>query len=163
MYVCMHVWVHMYACIYACLHACVPSFSLHVSVPIHGVTEQIWLPHCKYEPQSHYAIWAYRPNIFAYVCYNASNCNNYFTHNCHVWANNKYASQMPHIWNMSVSSCAPVTQLSQYINLIWSQCNQQYDQEQWSTYISHYWHMPLNKHACHMAHMSHCATTLVYV
>ena len=30
------------------------------------VTEQVWLPHCKYDSHSHYAKWPYRPNIF--VC-----------------------------------------------------------------------------------------------
>ena len=36
---------------------------------------------------------------------------------------------------------------------IWTQCNQQHDQEHWYTYISHYWHMPLNKYVCHTAHV----------
>ena len=26
------------------------------------ITEQIWLPHCKYGPHSHYTKWAYRPH-----------------------------------------------------------------------------------------------------
>ena len=37
-------------------------------------------------------------------------------------------------------------------------CNQQCELEPWHTYILYYWQMPLNKYACHMAHI--CPTTL---
>ena len=33
--------------------------------PICHVTEQIWMPYCKYDSHSHYNNLAYRPNIFA--------------------------------------------------------------------------------------------------
>ena len=32
----------------------------------------------------------------------------------------------------------------------WTHCNQQCNQECWYTYISYYWHMPLNKYRCVM-------------
>ena len=64
------------------------------------VTKQIWLWHRKYEPHIHYAIFVYEPNIIHYICYNTTNCNNFFTYYYHVWANNKNASQMPNIYQI---------------------------------------------------------------
>ena len=52
---------------------------------------------------------------------------------------------------MPVNSCANIRQLSQYIYLKGIQCNQQCDQKLRSTYISHYWHIVLNKYACDFA------------
>ena len=37
--------------------------------------------------------------------------------------------------------------------------NNNMDQEHWYTYISHYWHMPWNKYACHTAHI--CPTSFL--
>ena len=42
----------------------------------------------------------------------------------------------------------------QCIYLIWTQCNQQCHHKPWNTYISHYWHMPLSRCACHIAYVS---------
>ena len=50
------------------------------------VTEQIWLPCCKYDSHSNYVKWAYRPNTFAYIHQNTTNCNSYFTNYCQVCA-----------------------------------------------------------------------------
>ena len=62
----------------------------------------------------------------------------------------------PHV---PISSCAHMTQLCQYIYLILTQLNQQCDQEHRYTYMSHYWHMPLNKYACDIVHI--CPTALI--
>ena len=70
--------------------------------------------------------------------------------------NNKYASQMPH---MPISAYADMRQLCQCIYLILTQCNHQCDYKYWYTYISHYWHMPLNMYACHIAYV--CPTALL--
>ena len=65
-----------------------------------------------------------------------------------------------YISNMPITSCAHRRQLCQYIDLILTQCNQLCEQEHWYTYISHYWHMPLNTvYACHIVHI--CPTTLL--
>ena len=34
-------------------------------------------------------------------------------------------------------------------------------QKHWQTYISHYWHMPLNKYTCHTTHV--CATICLFM
>ena len=57
---------------------------------------------------------------------------------------------MPH---MKISLCTDIRQVCQYICLIWTDYNQQCDKEHWHTYISHYWHIPLNKCACHITHI----------
>ena len=43
--------------------------------------------------------------------------------------------------------------------VIWTNCNQQCNQEHCYTYISHYWHKPLKKYACNSAHV--CPTALL--
>ena len=67
---------------------------------------------------------------------------------CHIW-------QLVHvyIWDNYVS--VYMLQCSR-----WTHCNQQCDQEHWYTYNSYYWHMPLNKCASHITHMSYCNTAL---
>ena len=60
---------------------------------------------------------------------------------------------------MLICSHAHMRQLCQYICITWIQCNQQCDWEQWYTYISHYWHMTLNKYAFKIAHI--CPTALL--
>ena len=71
---------------------------------------------------------------------------------CHIY--------MP---DMPITSCADMRLLCQYIYLILILCNQQCCQEYYYTYISHYWHMPLNKYAFHITHicMSHCTNITV--
>ena len=64
---------------------------------------------------------------------------------------------------MSITSCADLRQLCQYIYLILTQCNEQCDHEDWHEYIPHYWHLPLNKYVCHTAHVSHCNSTAFYI
>ena len=55
----------MYACLYVCLCACMCTKSLlpHHCTHILYFTEQIFMPHCKYQPHSHYARRIYRSNI----------------------------------------------------------------------------------------------------
>ena len=65
----------------------------------------------------------------------------------------------PQIPHMPINSCKDMRQLFQYIYLIWIHYNQQYDLEHWYMYISHYWHMSLNKHAYHIKHV--CPTALI--
>ena len=91
----MHV--HMYECMYMHMYVYMHTRSL---LPCHCthiwyITEQMWLPHCKYEPHSHYDTWANRSNILN-VYQNTTYCN-IFTHYCQVWARNTHASQMSHL------------------------------------------------------------------
>ena len=55
--------------------------------------------------------------------------------------------------HLQISSCAHRRQLCQYICFIQTYCNQQYDHKHWYTYISHYWHMSLNKYTSHTMHV----------
>ena len=59
----------------------------------------------------------------------------------------------------NLSHTCTLRHLYQYICLIWTQCNQQCDQEHSYTYITYYWHMPLNKYASHITHS--CPTALL--
>ena len=76
-------------------------------------TEQIWLPHCKYDSHSQYAKLAYRCSIFAYILQNTTNCNSYFTHNGQICTRKKYAPNMPH---MPSSSCKHETAISVHMS-----------------------------------------------
>ena len=60
-------------------------------------TEQIWLPCCKDESHNYHSKWAHRPNRFAHIYQNITNCTSYFTHYFQIGARNKYAPQMPYI------------------------------------------------------------------
>ena len=56
---------------------------------------------CHIANLSHTAImlkWTYIHNSFAYMCYNTTICNIYFTCHYYVYDNDKYATQMLHIW-----------------------------------------------------------------
>ena len=58
------------------------------------ITEQIWLPHCKYNSHNQHALRLYRPNIFAHICQNTTSCNRYFTGYFLIFATNKYVHQI---------------------------------------------------------------------
>ena len=61
------------------------------------VMEYIWLLHCKYDSQNHYAKWTYRPKIIVHIHQNITNCHRYFIQYCQICSRNKCATQMPHI------------------------------------------------------------------
>ena len=122
--------------------------SNHVSSDI---TTLIWLQHCKYDPHSHYVKWAYICNTIAHIYQNKMKCYSYFTNYFKICARNKYATHIPH---MPITSCEDIWQLCQHI---WTHCNQQFDHKH--SYISHYWHMPMSKYACHIADI--CPTELM--
>ena len=58
---------------------------------------QIWLHHCKYEPHSHYAMWAYRPNIFAHISQNTTTALATPHNDPKKCVRNKYMLQMLYI------------------------------------------------------------------
>ena len=62
---------------------------------------------------------------------------------CHI-----YKLVHMQIWHNYIRMC-----------LIWTHCNQLCDHKHWYTYITHYWHLPVNKYVCHTAYMS--PTTLL--
>ena len=100
----VYVWMYTFisAQMYACMYICLCTYMWPNLYPVSLYTYltynwKIWLPHWKYEPLSHYAIWIYSSNIYAYVCKNTTNCNTNFTCYCHAWACNKYAPQIPHL------------------------------------------------------------------
>ena len=55
--------------------------------------------------------------------------------------------------HIKISLCADMTEQFQNRCLIGTRSCQQYDPKHWYTYISHYWHMPTSKYACHTAHI----------
>ena len=69
------------------------------------------------------------------------------SHAIAIYASNKYASQMPHIYSICKWFCVQ----------IW----QNYNQKHCYTYISHYCHMLLNKYVCHIAHKGPMALLFV--
>ena len=60
------------------------------------------------------------------------------------------ATYMPHI---QISTCVDIRQLCHYIYLLCTHCNQLWHHKHCYTYISHYWHMPLNIYSCHIRHV----------
>ena len=101
---------------------------------------QIWLPHCKNEPNSHYFKWAYRPSIFAHICQITANWNSSFTHYCQICSRNKYALQI-YIYN----GCMEFThthKLYIYISCVLTAFNNV--PRSTSTHIFHITDMPLN-------------------
>ena len=55
----------MYAFMYVSMHVFQVSTPLSLYINLTYVTEQTWLPHCKYDS---YVKWVNRPNIFEYTC-----------------------------------------------------------------------------------------------
>ena len=115
--------------------------------------EQVCLPHCIY--MSHcttIVVYIYTPHT--------SNNNNKLQLLItmilpHMCQHQICPSNATYISQMKISSYAGLRQRCQYIGFIHSQCNQQCDYNYWYTYISHYWHMPLNKDACHTSYVCH--------
>ena len=64
-------------------------------------------------------------------------------HICHIW-------KLGHIH---------MTQLCHNICLMLTHCNQQCDQEHCYTHVSYYWHITLNKYACHIVYI--CPSALL--
>ena len=122
------------------------AFLTHFRSCLSSYMTQIWLPHCKYESHSNYAKLAYRSNIFSHTYQNNTTCNSSITHNA------KYmpGRNMPLKCHMLYISCADMRQLWQCIYFMYINYNQQCEQDHYYTYISHYWHINLNKYACHI-------------
>ena len=85
----------MQVCMPLCM--CTKSLLQCQCAHIWYVTKQIWMPRSRYQQHSHNVTWTYRTNIFAYTCQNISYCNICFTSDYHIWACNKYASQILYI------------------------------------------------------------------
>ena len=147
----------------------------------------IYLNYCNYRSEAlvliHFIIMAHAPEKICLPHYALKfNCtssvvykktSNYFIHSL---KNNKlqllftmllpyiyqqkYAPQMPH---MLISSCAGIRHLCQYVHIISSHHNHECHHKHLYKYISHYWHMPLEKYATPHIHMSHCTNTVVYI
>ena len=70
-----------------------------------------------------------------------------------------HAIQMPHICHMQATSCIDIRQLCQYIYRICTCSNEHCDHKHCYTYTLRYWHIPLDKYACHIANA--CPTALL--
>ena len=79
---------------------------------------------------------------------------------CYAWASKKIYLSICHIYKLVYMH---MTQLFQYKYLIWTCYNEHCDQKCWYTYISQYWHLPLNNYACLIVHMSQCTTIVVHI
>ena len=128
---------------YTCIH-----FTLLAYAP-----EQIWLPNCTYLSNSITTV----VNMQTLCVRNETNYNFHLPWFCNICTNNKNFPQMPH---KKFSSCADTRQWYQYFYLIWMHCNQKFDQKYWYTHISHYWHMSLNKYACHNCNLIYHAIAI---
>ena len=108
-YVSVCMYEYMNVCIYACMYVCMHVYHISTSVLLYTyltyVTERNG---CYIANISHTTIMLSGhmvPKIYAYICYNTTNCNIYFTCYCHVWAISKYDPQMPkYISYMEISS-----------------------------------------------------------
>ena len=151
----MYIWMYTFWYVYSqtYMSVCAKVYFL-LTVHIFGVTKQILLPHCTYDPHSHFAAWAYRPNIFGYMCQNTTNCNIYFTCFTMCGPATNMPLNMPHI---QISPCEDMWLLFQYMYIIWTHCSQHCEQKNWYTYISHYLHVPMKEYACH------CMSTVLYI
>ena len=76
---------------------------------------------------------------------------------CHVHDKNCYILQRPHTSHICQLVHVHIQHLCQCTCLLWTHCNQQWEQEIWYTYILHYWYMPLNKHTCPTVHVFYCS------
>ena len=154
----MHVWLYICRHVHMPVDACEPSLILCCCTYIWYVIEQIWIPHSKYEPNSHHTKWTYRPKIFACLCQNTTNHSFYFTCYCHICASNKHASQLQHICHIWICSSADMKQY-----FIWTCYNQQCNQKHWYTHISQSWQMPLKICLPYGIYISQCMAGVVYI
>ena len=74
-------------------------------------------------------------------------------------ARNKYSPLMLHLCHICKLPVVQIWDNCSYIYLISTHCNRKCNQEHCHTKNSHYWHMHLDKYACHIANMSHCTNT----
>ena len=125
--------MHAFMC--TCVHVCISSLYSHVTVHIFGMTLNTYHYHIVDMTHSHYSKWVY-------VCQKTTMSNSYLKCYCHVCIKNYMPPNATYMPLMQISSCTDMSQISQYICIVWTQSNQQCDQEHWYTFISHYWHMP---------------------
>ena len=83
----------------------------------------------------------------------------YLQYFCHICAINKYAPQIPHVYHICQLVHVQISDNFVNIYLISTDHNQKCHHKHWYTYISHYWHMPLNKYTCHIWYMDPTALT----
>ena len=105
-----------------------PLLTCHYTHLIY-VTEQIWLPHWKYDLHSgKMCEMGYGTDIFSHY-QNTTNSNSYFTQYCQICAVNKYSPQIPHLCHyQSYFLCRYQTTLSVHahnINSPWSKTSPQ--------------------------------------
>ena len=106
------------------------------------------MPHCTYVSHCTATVVYTQTPYYCTHKYNKTTIwNSYLSCCCYICVDNKYAPPVPHV---PISSYVDITQLCQYIYLIWIQSNQECHHKHWYTYISHYWQMSLNKYACHI-------------
>ena len=171
----MHIWMYicgyicnqtyMSMCMYVCLCACMhTNLYSHVTVHIFDMSLKKYSWHITNMSHTTIMLYWHIANIFAYMWQNSINCNIYVTGYCHVWASNKYASQMPCICHICKLVYVYITQLCQHQYLIWTHYSQQYDHKHCYTYTSHNVHMPQKKiFLQYCIYMSPCPTKVVYI
>ena len=81
-FVCQETWtmnVQDFLCILVTMFQIMPLFTLEHKLGYHNY---------KHEPNSHYTMWTYSPNIFVHIYQNTTNCNSYFKHYHQICARN---------------------------------------------------------------------------
>ena len=142
------VFICMYVLVYICMHACM--YVYQVSTPMSLCTYLMTLNKydCHITNMSHKAIMLYGDIDPTFLNTSATTQPTAMS-TLQIIAMYGLATHMPlNMPHTQISECTPVKQPCQYKYLTWTCCNQWCDQEHWYTYVSHYWHMPLNKLAC---------------
>ena len=124
-YICDHMWdcmcMQVFTWVSISMHVCMSCACVPSLLPYHltyiDVTQQIWLPHCKYESNSNYGECAYRPNILLMCARTQPTAIS----TSHITANNKYAHKMLYF---QVTQCASIMQVGQYVCNILTHWNQ---------------------------------------
>ena len=180
MYVCMHIYMNVNFCIYfsqtymsLCAYVCI---NVWVYIWIHYVCMHVYQVSTPMSLCTHLMCQGTNMTTTLQMSHTAITLNRhidptflhkstrirfyiYLTCYCYVWANNKYALLIPHIGHICKLLHIEIRQLCQNICLICTYSNQECDHTHWYAYISHYWHMPLNKYAWHTAKISPFNTT----
>ena len=130
-----HIYVSIYAS-YEHMAVVYIYFTLLAYAP-----EQICMPHCTCVPLHCYCSLHIDPTLLhiqLHIQVKQNNQQLLFTMLLPHVSQQICPSNATYMQHMPISSCVDIRQLCQYINLIWTHCNQHCHHNHWYTYILHY-------------------------
>ena len=162
MYACSqtYIWVSIHVCMYICreaytsLYVCVHAYQACSCVTIHIFVISLNRYDCHIENMNHMAIMLCGPQdpTFLHICAKMEPTEISTSHVVAIYMPKQEChSNTTYILHMQISSLTDIRHPCQ--------CNQ----EHLYTYILHYWYMPLNKYACHIAYICPTALLLQYI